>query len=286
MEGSNFKEKFLNLLAPKSANDAILLFMAGFMLYTIIQHLVFHTYSSWFHKGNYYFPTPGKIHQLRFRNSISGKSQPRRIKKFLDAQKASDPQKVLDAMDKFGATVEWHPSYGIEKSKIIRSIIEKITHNKSNSLNVAEFGSYAGYMTVLLGSTLRNNSKMYSVEEDSEFSDISSEIFRKAGLSNCQFINDEPQSAVSTIRDLHDGQLDLVLLDINTKEYLPTFIKLQKTGLIGKGTTVIANNAIEPGLPDFLIYVRTAPQLFSSTLHPCKNGYEDLRDGLEEVTLL
>ena len=94
------------------------------------------------------------------------------------AEKASDPQKVLDAMDKFGATVEWHPSYGIEKSKIIRSIIEKITDNKSDSLNVAEFGSYAGYMTVLLGSTLRNNSKMYSVEEDSEFSDISSEIFR------------------------------------------------------------------------------------------------------------
>jgi len=52
------------------------------------------------------------------------------------------------------------------------------------------------------------------------------------------------------------------------------------------GTTVIANNAIEPGLPDFLIYVRTAPDLFSSILHPCKNGYEDLRDGLEEVTLL
>ena len=90
---------------------------------------------------------------------------------------------------------------------------------------------------------------------------------------------------MSTIRDLHDGQLDLVLLDVNTEEYLPTFIKLQKTGLIGKGqrgntgfygnkhvylgTTVIANNAIEPGLPDFLIYVRTAPQLFSSTLHPC-----------------
>ena len=40
---------------------------------------------------------------------------------------------------------------------------------------------------------------------------------------------------MSTIRDLHDGQLDLVLLDVNTEEYLPTFIKLQKTGLIGKG---------------------------------------------------
>jgi len=94
------------------------------------------------------------------------------------AQKATDPQKVLNKMDDFGATVEWHPSYGPEKSKITRSIIEKVTQNKSGALNVAEFGSYAGYMTVLLGSTLRNNSKMYSVEEDSEFSDISSEIFR------------------------------------------------------------------------------------------------------------
>jgi len=84
MEGSNFKEKFLKLLTPSSANDAILLFMAGFMLYTIIQHLVFHTFNSWFRKGNYYFPTPGKIHQLRFRNYISGQSQPRRIKNFLD----------------------------------------------------------------------------------------------------------------------------------------------------------------------------------------------------------
>jgi len=286
MEGSKFKERIFQLFTPKSANDAILLFMAGFILYTILQHLVFHTFKSWFHKGNYYFQTPGKIHQLRLRNFISGVSQPRRIKKFLETQNATDPQKILDAMDNFGARVEWHPSYGVDKSKIIRSIIEKITDNKSDTLNVAEFGSYAGYMTVLLGSTLRNNSKMYSVEKDAEFSDISSVIFRKAGLSNCQFINDDPQSAVSTIRDLHDGKLDLVLLNVEAEEYLPTFIKLQKTELIGKGTTVIANNAIEPGLPDFLIYVRTAPELFSSKLHPCKNGYEDLRDGLEEVTLL
>lgn len=81
-------------------------------------------------------------------------------------------------MDEFGATLEWHPSYGVDKSKIIRSIIEKISKVKPGALNIAEFGSYAGYMTVLIGSVLRNNSKMYSVEEDAEFSSISSEIFR------------------------------------------------------------------------------------------------------------
>lgn len=95
-----------------------------------------------------------------------------------EARNCTEPQKVIEAMDEYGVTVEWHPGYGVEKARIIRSIIEKISAEKPDALNIAEFGSYAGYMTVLLGSSLRNNSKMYSVEEDSEFSDISSEIFR------------------------------------------------------------------------------------------------------------
>ena len=60
------------------------------------------------------------------------------------------------------------------------------------------------------------------------------------------------------------SKIDILFLDHDKNDYLPTLRNLENLGLIGKDSLIIADNAIYPGCPDFLIYVRTAPSFYKA----------------------
>lgn len=282
--------RFYALLnTPKSFNDVLLQFMVVFILFTIGKHLFYHTFWSMYYKGNSIFPRPLKWAWIDYLNWKSGKSQPMRMLEFvLKDPMSRSPEEIMKKLDRFGWEVEWHMSLGDAKAEIVRDIVKRVVAQRESPdpLTIVECGSYAGYSTLLLGSTARESDNVISIESNAQFSEISAKMCAMAGIRNVSFIAKPTAEAIQEIHAevLHTKPVDILFLDHDKDDYLPTLRALESKGLIAKGSVIIADNVIHPGCPDFLIYVRTASKQYSCTLHPSHNAYEPLTlDGVEEI---
>lgn len=192
---------------------------------------------------------------------------------------------------RFGWKVEWHMSLGDAKSEIVKDIIHRAQTAKSHSdpFTLVECGSYGGYSTVLFGSLLSPSDRLISIESVPDYSEISSALCARAGLTNVKFISKSANDAIKEFKTANTftRPIDVLFLDHDKDEYLPTLRAFESCGLIGRGTVIIADNVIYPGCPAFSIYVRTAPEHYQCTLHATHNGYEpDVVDGVEEIIRL
>ena len=67
-----------------------------------------------------------------------------------------------------------------------------------------------------------------------------------------------------------------VFLDHCKPCYLPDLQAMEDTGLIGKGTTVVADNVLYPGAPDFLKWVDTSVGRYKTDLIPADFEYDQV----------
>ena len=74
--------------------------------------------------------------------------------------------------------------------------------------------------------------------------------------------------------------LQLFFIDHWKDQYLPDIKLIESSGLLRKGSVVIADNAIYPGCPDYLKYIR-ANKNFTSRLVESSLEYSDRKDGME-----
>jgi catechol O-methyltransferase len=82
-------------------------------------------------------------------------------------------------------------------------------------------------------------------------------------------------------KDYNIDSFDLIFIDHHKTVYLRDFKMLEEFGLIKSGTTIVADNVVYPGVPDYLEYVRNNPN-YTSTFYEGKIEYrEDLNDGIE-----
>jgi catechol O-methyltransferase len=122
-----------------------------------------------------------------------------------------------------------------------------------------------------------------SVEVNAESAEIARQIHQHAGVTNRIHIVVEPSNkAIPRLRDQFKvDAFDLIFIDHFKDLYLSDFKLLEQEGLMKQGTTIVADNVICPGAPDYLEYVRNNPQ-YSSTFYESTIEYrDDIPDGME-----
>ncbi|WIA12727.1 hypothetical protein OEZ85_006365 [Tetradesmus obliquus] len=66
---------------------------------------------------------------------------------------------------------------------------------------------------------------------------------------------------------------DVVFLDHSKNDYLPDLQRLEQLGLVGPGSTVLADNVVYPGAPGFLEYLDSSGR-YKTQLLRAKYEYE------------
>jgi len=183
-----------------------------------------------------------------------------------------NPQKVLDAIDKFAEKVPLM-TVGKYKGELILKEIEKLEPTL-----MIELGCYVGYLAILFGGALsRVNatisdtgctlSKYFSFEINEEFAAIAKQFIELAGLSDCVEII--VGKAGNTLPDFEERimttfkkytAVDLVFIDHWKDMYVPDLRVLESLGLVAPGTVICADNIYYPGVPDYVEYVHGSPQ--------------------------
>lgn len=169
-----------------------------------------------------------------------------------------NPEKILAAIDEYGRTRSFLMNVGREKGRIVA---EELIPRFEPDLMV-ELGGYVGYSTLLFGAALKKvgGRKYLSFEASPKFAAISGALVELAGL------DDTVEIRVGLCRDslrklrksYATGVVDVFFIDHSKVEYVNDLKLCEELGLVGPGTTVIADNVISPGAPDYLEYIRSS----------------------------
>ena len=144
-------------------------------------------------------------------------------------------------------------------------------------------GTFLGYSSLRIANQTTEDVLIVSVEVNAESAEIARQIHEHAGVSNRIHIVVEPSNkAIPRLRDQFKvDAFDLIFIDHFKDLYLSDFKLLEQEGLIKQGTTIVADNVICPGAPDYLEYVRNNPT-YSSTFYESTIEYrDDIPDGIE-----
>jgi catechol O-methyltransferase len=139
-----------------------------------------------------------------------------------------------------------------------------------------EFGGYCGYSAVLIGSHLPPGARLISMEINPVFAAIATKIIEHAGLADRVqvWVGDIP-ALMPRVREECGGPgcVDAVFIDHWKELYLPHTRALEASGLLHVGSTLIADNIIYPGAPDYLAYVQSAPERYRTVVHEAHLEY-------------
>ncbi|XP_037533961.1 transmembrane O-methyltransferase homolog [Nematolebias whitei] len=192
-----------------------------------------------------------------------------------------DPDSILDAFDIWCSNVEFISNIGPKKGKILDRLLME-----QSPLTVLELGAHCGYSTVRIARSLPLGARLYSVEMDQRNAAITEKIIRMAGFddSTVELIVNPSDEVIPRLRsDYSLEKLDLVFMDHWKKCYLPDLQLLEDSGLLGKGSMVLADNVLFPGAPKFLRYLRKCG-LYEWKIHRATLEYSrGIRDGMAEL---
>jgi len=261
-------------------DEYLVSFLAFFIFFVIVKHLIFHTGYFWWHSvGRFYLPD-------KFWSLITGKHLNERIYSHIEQHCISSPtfECVLKLIDEYCKTKEFAASFGQEKGKILKNVIDEI---KPKQILIVGM-SYGFVMLKMLESS---DADLYVIDED-----INNIIYGKklAKLLNksVNFICENPLEAVKKSRDYFGkvDRFDLVFLS-RKRHHQPTNLKLLKLleggmqnqqQLISSGSCIFADKVVFFSDPTYLLYVRQSP-IYQSTYHQMAlehSSYEVL-DGIE-----
>ncbi|XP_078063237.1 catechol O-methyltransferase A-like [Mustelus asterias] len=221
--------------------------------------------------------------QIALRDRLTGTSQPQRMLSYVRKMaRRGDPQSVLDAIDRFGSTVEWAMNVGDEKGLILDRVVSEV-----NPGVVLELGTYCGYSTVRIARLLKPGARLYTVEFDPETAKLARQVISYAGLEHqVELLVGSSWDQIPELRKKFDiDKLDFVFLDHWKESYTPDTKLLESCDLLRPGTVLLADNVICPGAPEYLEYVRGSPR-YRSEYHPAHLEYTQVEDGLERSVFL
>lgn len=172
---------------------------------------------------------------------------------------------------------------GDVKGELVKAEITRAAPNLA-----LEFGGYCGYSAVLLGSLLPGGSRLISIELNPTYAAIATKIIEFAGLGEkVSVMVSDVESALPRIAEREGkGSVDLVFIDHWKDRYLPDLRNLEASGLLHVGSTIVADNIIYPGAPDYLAYVTTSPR-YRTVVHDTLLEYsKDRKDAVTVSTVL
>jgi len=197
-------------------------------------------------------------------------TEDRLVAHVLKTAKKGDPESVLAVIDAFGWK-EWMMNVGDVKGLILDKAIKE-----RKPKFALEFGLYCGYSATRIARLLPADGRLVSVEKDPVRIGWASKIIAHAGLADrVQIIQGAADEAIPTLKAKTGlGSFDLVFIDHVKDRYLADLKILEGSGLLAKGTVLVADNIVYPGAPDYLEYVRTSSH-YKSELHETKLEYKD-----------
>ncbi|XP_043843706.1 catechol O-methyltransferase isoform X2 [Dromiciops gliroides] len=216
-------------------------------------------------------------------NFISGMSKEERILNWVKENAVvGDPKSVMDAIDKYCYQKEWAMNVGDTKGLIVDKVVEE-----TKPKVLLELGTYCGYSAVRMARLLPPGAHLFTIEFNESFASIAKQIIQLAGLQDKISILQGPsQEIIPQLKKKYDiNTVDMVFMDHWKFRYLPDTKLLEESGVLRKGSVLLADNVICPGAPDFLQYIRNNKR-FECTHFPSTLEYLKVKDGLEKAVFL
>lgn len=179
-----------------------------------------------------------------------------------------NPAKILAAMDEFAGEENFLISIGPHKAQVVSGLVAA-----ERPRVVVELGGYLGYSAILFGDHMRKAAgkekaaglRVWSLEAEPLFAAMTMSFVDLAGLND--IVRVVTGKAADSLRRLHGNgdmdHIDWLFLDHLENLYIPDLKVAESLGLLQPGTTVIADNVVRPGAPEYREYVRTHPKLDS-----------------------
>eukprot|EP00985_Skeletonema_marinoi_P008836 scaffold4036_cov94-Skeletonema_marinoi.AAC.5 len=207
---------------------------------------------------------------------------------------------VLVAVDAFCMSRHWMMHVGPEKGLLLKQILHDAINakasagiNKTNFVAV-ELGTYCGYASILLANEFRRqastslNCHWYTAEIERSYAAIAKDMIQLSGMDDLVSVhqitfNGHDTNVVEVISDALKSEeraevkpmIDFLFIDHDKDAYKSDLCKFEASGLIGKGTKVVADNVIFAQIQDYIEYVqeRQKEGIVQTNTLPCRVEY-------------
>lgn len=169
------------------------------------------------------------------------------------------PEAVLAAIDEFGCAKEFLMNVGQEKGGVVTNLIAQ-----EKPKTALEIGGYVGFSAILFGNEFRKSGgqKYLSLELNPTFASVARELITLAGLDQTVEIIEGPcRESLRKLQQQGAGAFDVVFIDHAKVLYLKELKLCEELGFVKPGTTVMADDMVRQGNPQYSTYVRDAPAL-------------------------
>ena len=185
-----------------------------------------------------------------------------------------DPGDVLRTIDRFAAEERWLMNIGPEKGPLIQELAQRLPAEA----NILELGAYCGYSSIMLANTFGLACRLTSIEINDIAVQSSRRNVEMAGLSDqISFLHGASSEMIPTL----EGRFDLIFLDHWKDLYKQDLQLIERRGLIGPGSIVVADNVGDIFSPEeYLDYVRNCGH-YTSENRPAKIEYTSVPDAVE-----
>jgi len=207
---------------------------------------------------------------------------------------------VLHAIDTFCTSRHWMMHIGPEKGEILISALKVSLERKIQCTTAAPFiavelGTYCAYASILMGKVLYETMQhhaavamdchLFTTEIDQGYAKIAKEIIQLSGMEDVISLheisyNGRDTDIVETVADAvtrksrartnYDNEqahstlppmIDFLLIDHDKDSYKSDLRKLEASGMIRRGTRVVADNVLFASIDDYVQYVQQRMKL-------------------------
>jgi catechol O-methyltransferase len=194
-----------------------------------------------------------------------------------------NPDSVIAAMDAFcNQPDQMLMNVGDDKGPIVESLLSEHLPRV-----MVELGCFMGYSAIRFTNHLKKQGvadiRYYSFEVSPEYARDARTLIAFAGLQdNITVMLGTIQELAASFSPMVPHGVDMFFIDHWKDLYLQDIQFIETTGLLHKGSVVVADNVICPGAPDYLAYIRSSAK-YTTRFIPSFLEYSDkqIPDGLE-----
>jgi catechol O-methyltransferase len=167
----------------------------------------------------------------------------------MKASTEGDATSVLNAMDEFWS--EYYKGQSTTEWKLRGTAMDDAIQ-KAAPTAAMELGTYCGYSAIRIGRLLPPGGKLVSVEVDPLYAAIATKVIEHAGLSDSIKVEiGDISERFEAIQKKHGiGQIEALLMDHGTSNYLSSLQFLEGKGMVKQDTAVLCDWSLYPGSED------------------------------------
>lgn len=168
-----------------------------------------------------------------------------------------DLDAAIAAIDEFAYQKAYLINVGDEKGAILDAAIRA-----SKPTRLLELGTYCGYSALRMARVMSDRAHLFSIERGAGNAAIAVRLLRHAGVGDRVTVlvgTLDDKTTLARLRERHGftpGGLDFVFIDHGKEEYLPDLGRILGQGWLRPGSVVVADNIANPGVPEYLGYMR------------------------------